>query len=561
MLADSRGLCKRHDRVASRAAREAADCTNLQRRVPLALVGMGRRLRTSGLLVAAWLVVALPAAALTFAGSTKDTVVAGHDAAVSPSFDGFVTLDLGPFVPKLRYPSGHRLGAEIRLGKTNLLSYDAMIERYAVIGSQPEGEIAKIRTALTDLARDSALSGSLVGLAAPTLWWLLGPRRRSELFAHVTPRNVSALLLAAAVGAVAVVQPWDRRDPVLEQDTAWRPIGSELSGVALPEQARPLQIESGLITSGTRRLVESMLDNYAKSVAFYDRLVAERLPEVAAEIRQPEEGETVAVLVSDRHDNIGMDKVARAIGDAGGATVLLDVGDDTSTGSPWEAFSLDSLDQAFADYEHRYVVTGNHDHGEFVRTYYADLGFTTFDDDVLTVPDDIRLLGSDDPRSSGLGNWRDETGLSFGEHAQRIADVACEHDEQGERIATLMVHDANSGDDALERGCVDLVLGGHVHEQLGPTAVAGANGQRGYSYTTGTTGGAAYAVAIGSKIRRNAMVTLVTYRDGRPLGLQPVAVSTTGAFRVSPFLELDLLPLPGEEASETTDGPSGETSP
>ena len=61
------------------------------------------------------------------------------------------------------------------------------------------------------------------------------------------------------------------------------------------------------------------------------RLV-DRVAELAAQLRQPEDGETVAVLVSDRHDNIGMDPVARKVADEAGATVLLDAGDDTSTG-------------------------------------------------------------------------------------------------------------------------------------------------------------------------------------------------------------------------------------
>ena len=517
---------------------------------------MGRRLRTTGVFFAAWALVALPAAAVTFASSSKDTVVAGHDAVVSPTFDGYATLDLGPYLPNLRYPSGQRLGADIRLGKTNLPSLEALVERYAVIGSQPQGEIAKIRTAIIDIGRDSALSGALVGLAGPALWWMLGPRRRGELFAHVTPRRASAFLTAAAVAVVAVVQPWDRTDPVLEQGREWRPIGDELSSVSIPAQAEELEIEAGLITNSTRRLVESALDSYAKSLAFYDDLV-ESLPEVAEQIRTPEEGETVAVMVSDRHDNIGMDRVARAIADAGGATMLLGAGDDTSTGSPWEAFSLDSLHQAFEDYEHRYAVAGNHDHGEFVITYFDKLGFTTFNGEAVDGPDDIRILGADDPRSSGLGNWRDETGLSFGEHAERVGDLACEHDADGDRIATLLVHDANTGREALARGCVDLVVGGHVHEQLGPTQVAGENGQRGYTFTMGTTGGAAYAVAIGSKIRRNAMVTLVTYRDGRPVGIQPITIRTVGDFRVSPFLELNLLPLAGEEPQD--DGDSAES--
>jgi hypothetical protein len=513
------------------------------------LGAVGRRLRTSGVLLATWALVALPAAALTFVSSSKDTVVAGHDAVVSPAFDGYATLDLGPYLPNLRHPAGRRLGADIRLGKTSLPSLQALVERYAVIGSQPQGEVHKIRTAVLDLGRDSALSGALIGLAGPALWWMLGPRRRSELFAHVTPRRASAFLSAAAIAAVAVVQPWDRTGPVLEEGTTWRPIGEELTTVPIPPQAEALQIESGLITSSSRRLVESAMDTYAKSLAFYDALV-ESLPEVADEIRTPEEGETVAVLVSDRHDNVGMDRVARAIADAGGATVLLDAGDDTSTGSPWEAFSLDSLHQSFEDFDHRYVVAGNHDHGEFVVDYFDELGFTVFDGEAVEGPEDIRFLGADDPRSSGLGNWRDETGLSFGDHADRVGDLACEYDEDGERIATLLVHDANTGREALARGCVDLVLGGHVHTQLGPTQVAGENGQRGYSFSTGTTGGAAYAVAIGSKLRRDAMVTLVTYRDGRPVGVQPITIRTIRDYVIGPFLELSLLPLPGEELED-----------
>jgi hypothetical protein len=546
----------------------AGDCTKLQRPT---LGGMGRsriRPRTAGLLLALWVAVALPASVLIFAESTKSTVVAGHQAVVSPAFDGYATLDLGPFLPNVRYPSGTRLGADIKLGKTDLQSYEALVDRYATLGTRPEGEVAKIRRALGDMALDSAGSGALVGLAGPALWLMLGARRRSELFAHVTPRRATAFLTAVALAVVALTQPWNRRNPVLEEGTQWRPITSELSGVTIPERAESLEIEAGLITSGTRRLVESALDTYARSLAFYENTV-ERLGEVEEEIRTPEEDETVALLVSDRHDNIGMDKVARAIGDAGGATVLLDAGDDTSTGSPWEAFSLDSLHAAFADYEHRYAVAGNHDHGDFVGTYFDELGFTTFDGEAVEGPDGIRFLGADDPRSSGLGNWRDETGLSFGEHAARVADVACEYDGEGERIAALLVHDANSGKPALERGCVDLVLGGHVHEQLGPTLVEGENGRDGYTFTTGTTGGAAYAVAMGSKLRRNAMVTLVTFRDGRPVGLQPVVVRTVGDYRVSPYLELDLGDAVVEESDvgldveepETTNGPPEEESP
>ena len=84
------------------------------------------------------------------------------------------------------------------------------------------------------------------------------------------------------------------------------------------------------------------------------------------------------------------------------------------------------------------------------------------------------------------------------------------------------------------------MIGGHLHVQKGPTRVVGQNGKAGYSYTNGTTGGAAYAIALGSKLRRDAEVTLVTYADGRPVGLQPVTIRTTGDIAVAPYVPLDL---------------------
>ena len=60
--------------------------------------------------------------------------------------------------------------------------------------------------------------------------------------------------------------------------------------------------------------------------------------------------------------------------------------------------------------------------------------------------------------------------------------------------------------------------------QVGPTRVVGENGKVGYTYTNGTTGGAAYAIALGSKLRRDAEFTFVTYKVGRPVGIQPVTV-------------------------------------
>ena len=95
------------------------------------------------------------------------------------------------------------------------------------------------------------------------------------------------------------------------------------------------------------------------------------------------------------------------------------------------------------------------------------------------------------------------------------------------------------GREALARGCVDLVVGGHTHVQSGPDAVDGEDDATGYTWTNGTTGGAAYAIAVGSKPRRDADVSLITYRDGRPTGLQWVRLGTDGSWLVGDWTPIE----------------------
>jgi hypothetical protein len=218
--------------------------------------------------------------------------------------------------------------------------------------------------------------------------------------------------------------------------------------------------------------------------------------------------------------------------------MLFDGGDDTSTGQEWESFSLDSLAEAFDDFDDKYQVPGNHDNGTFIADYLEDRGFTVLLGEPVVSSEGIRILGFPDPRSSGLGNWKTTTDVTFEDQADNLADVACEADERGERIPTVLVHDADLGRPALDRGCVDLVLAGHLHTQVGPDEVTGSNGDVGVTFTNGTTGGAAYAVALGTKIRRDAQVSLITYRDGRPIGIQVVTMSTQAEFSVAPYYSM-----------------------
>jgi len=494
----------------------------------------GARLSRLAAYVAVWAVLAAAAGLVLFLLSSRTVVLATHDAVLRPNLQGQVVVNTGPVLPDFRVGSGGPVGVDIRLDKTDAESTEALVKRYAFLATQPEGQIAKVRDALVDMARAAALRGAVVGLLPILVWLLIGAGRRRELAVRArSPRGAAVSLVVVLLG-VLLWEPWEADENSVQSDRSWMPLAEFVGArVTLPEEAQAIEVRVDVTTAQTRRLVESAIDTYAESKTFY-RAAAEEA--AGLDLREPGSDETVVVLVSDRHDNVGMDAVTRAIADAGGATGVLDAGDDTSSGKSWEAFSLDSVSEAFEDLD-RWGITGNHDHGSFVRGYLGDLGWTMLDGEVVDGPGGSRLFGVDDPRSSGLGSWRDETGLSFEEVGARIGEAACATDE---RVGTILVHDANLGREALARGCADLVVGGHVHVQVGPTRVVGENGQAGYSYTNGTTGGAAFTFALGSKLRREAQVTLLTYRDGRPAGLQPVSLRTDGRFVVGDYVPLHL---------------------
>ncbi len=487
--------------------------------------------------VAVWLVVTVALWPVLFTHASARTVVASHDAVVQPTLDAHVRLDMGPYLPDVRFSSHHRVGVLVDVGKTSASSGAELAQRYAAIAAHPAAETERLGDLVTRLALDSALRAALLGLVPVAVWVLVGARRRAELRA-LRPRARALAAVVAAVLVVLLVEPWHADQDRIEPQS-WVPIAEALPDLTVPEGLQAWQLEGGLVTTETRRLVQSAFDTYAISKVFY-RGVVKRVSEVAAALHRPADDETVALLVSDRHDNIGMDAVARAIGDAGGSTVVLDAGDDTSTGAAWESFSLDSLDRAFKGYDHRVAISGNHDNGTFVSHYLAKRGWTHLDGNAIEPFDGVRLTGVDDPRSSGLGSWRDTKGLTYDQATQKIADDVCADASHGKRISTLMLHSASMGATALARGCVDLVIGGHLHVQVGPTRVVGENGRAGYSYTNGTTGGAAYSIALGSKLRRDAEVTLVTFAHGRPVGLQPVTITTTGDVQVASYVPLDL---------------------
>lgn len=481
----------------------------------------------AGLLV--WAVTAVAVGGWLFVNDSREIVLATHDARVSPLLGDHAVVRTGPVLPDVRLPSDGPVGVEIFLDKTNASTLGELLNRYAFIASQPDGQVAKVRETVEAMALDAALGGALAGLVPIGLWLLVGRRRRRELVrGHRLVAVVTVVGVTTAGGAV-LLRPWVTPEQPVEP-TRWTTL-SDFTGLPVPDELARVEVSGDVLTRQTKRLVGSAINTYDKSKVFYER-ATERAADL--DLREPAEDETVVLLVSDRHDNVGMDRVARAIAERAGATAVFDAGDDTSTGRPWEAFSLDSVTEAFEDWP-RWSVVGNHDQGDFVGDYMDRLGWTRLDGEVVDGPGATTILGVDDPRASGLGDWRDETGLSFAEVTDRVTETACAAEEP---VTTVLVHDTDLGREAVRRGCARLVVGGHTHVARGPVEIAGPDDAQGWEITNGTTGGAAYAIATGSKPRRPAVVTLLTYRDGQPVGSQFVTLQTDGSWDVGEYAEL-----------------------
>ncbi|MFD1824694.1 metallophosphoesterase family protein [Mumia zhuanghuii] len=520
------------------------------------------------LLVAVGLAVGSVVALATFTNAHRTVLVGAHSGVVTPTFDGHATLDFGSVLPQIRMPIDAPLGVgvSIDIGDTEADSLDELVARDAVIASQPEAEVEQIRTVVRDVAVASALRGLGAGLAVVLIlmavWMLVGRRRRHEIAARVrgafrrrqAPHSpVRALVAFALAGVLALVLlTWPQ--PAVEEvaDKRWRPIEEVYPEIPDDLDLGAVEISSGSATDASRAIVESAITTYDTSVKFYGAM-KDRVPEIAPQLRQPAEGEIVAVLVADRHDNVGMDSVVRAVADEVDASLLIDAGDDTSTGASWEGFSIRSLARQFRDIP-TVAVAGNHDEGDFVAEQMKKEGFTVLDGEPTDV-EGIRFLGYSDPRSSGLTAGWEQGSTSIREQGKELTETACDDGD----VSTVVVHSPTTGEEVAASGCVDLVLSGHLHVQRGPTVTTAPDGRRTVSYTNASTGGAAFAFALGSKLRRQAQTTLITYRDGRPVGLQPVNFNPDGTIAVADYVAFDLASEPSPADIPTTTPPEPTT--
>ena len=506
------------------------------------------------------LAVAVPTTWSLFMQSERYLVIGAHDATVRPVTDGHATLDFGALLPQVRVPIDvpGNIGVAIDLGDSQSAGLEQMLARDAVIASQPEGEIRAVRTAVIGMGTSAAIRGLGLGLLAGTavvlIWTALGARRRDELRLRLSRPSRAQVLTVSATGLVvagslvAVVVPGGAAGRPTKQ---WVPLTQEFPEVPNDISGlQRIQLAQGSATSSSRALVEGALYLYRDSVTFY-----ETLEETAqqAVLRVPEEGQTTAIVVTDRHDNIGMDPVVRRIADRAQARMLIDLGDDTGQGASWESFSINSLAREFDGFE-TVAVAGNHD-TDAVAEQMADQGFTVLGGRPVEVGG-VRFLGASDPRGTKLTGYTEDaatrnSGLAGQDSALR--DAACSADEDGDRVGVLAVHSWASASQVAASGCVDLVLTGHLHYQVGPTAIDGPGETTTTRLTTGTTGGAVLPIALGSSLRRQAQVSVVTFDpEGVPVGVQVVSFNPSKVIDVAEYVTL---PMPSQGAGPAEPDP------
>jgi len=272
-------------------------------------------------------------------------------------------------------------------------------------------------------------------------------------------------------------------------------------------------------------LVRSYIETYFQQTDdYYDKLRTALLDYLTATPVVLPQGPDVTsfAFVTDRHCNVGMDRVIVALAKYFGITTLVSAGDDAFSGTfSFESACTSNLaDRSKAAGITDVFVGGNHD-SPMTLADEREQGIRVLNGSVISAHG-LRFLGSSDPRTSRYGQGivpsaPQAQARLITRQAAAVGRTACA--TNGPLIAVL--HDPAGGQQALSDGCgrITLALDGHTHVQSGPNLVPLPDGSTGYQYTGASSGGApseysvertfASALTVGP-LNHDATVNLVT---------------------------------------------------
>jgi predicted MPP superfamily phosphohydrolase len=422
-----------------------------------------------------------------------------HTALYEVTLDHEITVDLGPLgTLVIDSPLPAALGARVIVQEipreatsveafTTLDALSADLEEYVQLFNGPEATIAvAVQDLVRDATRRSAAACVVVLALLLALRAGLGRARRAELRAAARPHRLA--IVAAASITVIVVSTATASQPLQGDDSGERTASSVFDGTPL-EGARITGRLAGVIDTYGGQVVDAYRQNeefYASATrsvraAWEERAIQdENLAAVREALRAQvartaplptEEPDTtedpepvVMLVVSDLHCNIGMAPVIREVAEMSGAQIILNAGDTVINGTAVESYCVTAFADAVPEGATMLAVMGNHD-GPETAAQAAQEGIEVLDGEVVEVAG-VRILGDADPRATRIGVGTTLAGEeTFDEMAERLAAVACDDDDG---VDLLLVHDPQSGDVALDRGCVPAQISGHYHRRIGP---------------------------------------------------------------------------------------------
>ena len=185
------------------------------------------------------------------------------------------------------------------------------------------------------------------------------------------------------------------------------------------------------------------------------------------------QGSITAVMTTDLHCNLDVIAFSGVLDALAGATVHMDDGDLTMTGSDPEQICVDALDDAVPDGVARVATIGNHDSGstaERLRT----IGWTVTDGTVENVGG-LRVLGDVDPERSPAGRTFQRGEENATDIGMRLAGVSCDAARKGNEADVVLIHRPDTFGPLVDDGCAPLLVAGHVHEERGMSTTRGGN--------------------------------------------------------------------------------------
>lgn len=331
---------------------------------------------------------------------------------------------------------------------------------------------------------------------------------------------VRATLLAALIGALATaLLPWRRWSHLpLGALGGAAAVGGLLALTAMsfdpqafaePRFEGPLS-EAPRIIETVQRNIEDF-DDVRSRIDVLGAQIGDLYATSVTDALATTEGEVRILHVSDIHLNpVGLE-VAGELAEQFDVDAILDTGDLTSFGLPFESRIAGLIEDLPVPY---LVVPGNHD-SDVNRRALADFDNITVLDPGVTAVRDVRIAGIGDPSFTATNELEDE---------DVAADLMAQQPEVEALVAEstpdlLAVHNPRQADSVI--GAVPLVVAGHVHEHR----VEEEDG------TILTTAGSTGATGLGSFTVDTDLAyeaSVLRFVDGRLRGIDAVSLRGTG---------------------------------